>query len=72
MKQFFAGALPFYALAALAIITYLLLYRTNLVDLNAIVYSAVGSPYLPLFIFACIVIETDSPPSPGTCNLRVG
>jgi membrane protein DedA with SNARE-associated domain len=57
MKQFFAGAMPFYALAALATITYLLLYRTNFVDLNAIVYSAVGSPYFPLFIFTCIVIE---------------
>lgn len=61
MKQFLAGALPFYALAALAIIAYLLLYRTNVVDLNAIVYSAVGSPYFPLFIFTCILIEAIFP-----------
>jgi membrane protein DedA with SNARE-associated domain len=61
MKQFLAGALPFYVLAALAIVVYLILYRTNLVDLNAVVHGAVGSPYFPLFIFACILIEAIFP-----------
>ena len=61
MKQFLAGAVPFYVLASLAIIAYLILYRTNLVDLNAVVHDSVGSPYFPLFIFACILIETIFP-----------
>lgn len=57
MRRFLSGALPFYALAGLAMCMYLVLYKTNLFDLNAIVQDATGSPWFPVFMFACVLLE---------------
>ena len=61
MRRFLAGALPFYALAGLAMCTYLVLYRTNLFDLNALVQGATGSWWFPAFMFACVLLESVFP-----------
>ncbi|MDX3970778.1 MAG: hypothetical protein QHD01_29870 [Bradyrhizobium sp.] len=61
MRRFLAGALPFYALAGLAICMYLVLYRTNLFDLNAIVQGATGSSWFLVFMFACVLMESVFP-----------
>lgn len=37
---------------------YLVLYRTNLFDLNAIVQGATGSSWFPVFMFVCILAES--------------
>ncbi len=61
MRRFLSGALPFYALAGLAMCMYLVLYKTNLFDLNAIVQSATGSPWFPVFMFVCVLLESVFP-----------
>ena len=61
MRRFLSGALPFYALAGLAMCMYLVLYRTSLFDLNAIVHGAAGSAWFPAFIFACVLVEAVFP-----------
>jgi len=61
MRRFLSGALPFYALAGLAACMYLVLYRTNLFDLNAIVHSATGSSWFAAFMFVCVLAEAVFP-----------
>ncbi|MBW8857601.1 MAG: hypothetical protein JF604_25480, partial [Bradyrhizobium sp.] len=61
MRRFLSGALPFYALAGLAMCMYLVLYKTNLFDLNAIVQDATGSAWFPVFMFACVLLESVFP-----------
>lgn len=61
MRRFLSGALPFYALAGLAMCMYLVLYRTNLFDLNTIVQDATGSPWFPVFMFVCVLLESVFP-----------
>ncbi|AWL99482.1 hypothetical protein [Bradyrhizobium amphicarpaeae] len=61
MRRFLTGALPFYALAILAMCMYLVLYRTNLFDLNAIVQGATGSAWFPAFMFVCVLLEAVFP-----------
>ncbi|WP_063692504.1 hypothetical protein [Bradyrhizobium stylosanthis] len=61
MKRFLSGALPFYALAALAMCMYLVLYRTSLFDLNTIVQDATGSAWFPVFMFVCVLLESVFP-----------
>ncbi|PSO18758.1 hypothetical protein [Bradyrhizobium sp. MOS003] len=61
MRRFLTGALPFYALAGLAMCMYLVLYRTSLFDLNAIVHGATGSPWFPAFMFVCVLLEAVFP-----------
>lgn len=61
MRRFLSGALPFYALAGLAMCMYLVLYRTNLFDLNAIVQGASGSWWFPAFMFVCVLMESVFP-----------
>jgi membrane protein DedA with SNARE-associated domain len=53
--------LPFYALAGLAVCMYLVLYRTSLFDLNAIVHGATGSAWFPAFMFVCVLLEAVFP-----------
>ncbi|MFK4510226.1 hypothetical protein LPJ38_11715 [Bradyrhizobium daqingense] len=60
MRRFLSGALPFYALAGLAMCMYLVFYRTNLFDLNAIVQGATGSWFL-VFMFVCVLLESVFP-----------
>lgn len=60
-KRFLTGALPFYALAGLAMGVYLLLYKTSMLDMNAIVLGAAGSPWFPVFIFVCVLLESIFP-----------
>ena len=40
---------------------YLVLYKTNLFDLNAIVQDATGSSWFPVFIFVCVLLESVFP-----------
>lgn len=61
MRRFLSGALPFYALAGLAMCMYLVLYRTHLFDLNAIVQGATGSAWFPVFMFVCVLLESVFP-----------
>jgi membrane protein DedA with SNARE-associated domain len=61
MRRFLLGALPFYALAGLATCMYLVLYRTNLFDLNIIVREATGSSWFPVFVFVCVLLESIFP-----------
>ena len=61
MRRFLSGALPFYALAGLAMCMYLVLYRTNLFDLNAIVQGATGSSWFLVFMFVCVLLESIFP-----------
>jgi membrane protein DedA with SNARE-associated domain len=61
MRRFLSGALPFYALAGLAVCMYLVLYKTNLFDLNAIVQGANGSWWFPAFMFVCVLLESIFP-----------
>jgi len=61
MKRFLSGALPFYALAGLAMCMYLVLYRTSLFDLNTIVQDATGSAWFPVFMFVCVLLESIFP-----------
>ncbi|MDD1531582.1 hypothetical protein C7U92_30990 [Bradyrhizobium sp. WBOS7] len=61
MRRFLSGALPFYALAGLAVCMYLVLYRTSLFDLNAIVHGATGSAWFPAFMFVCVLLEAVFP-----------
>ncbi|MEW6150907.1 MAG: hypothetical protein AB1745_23225 [Pseudomonadota bacterium] len=61
MRRFLSGALPFYALAGLAVCMYLVLYKTNLFDLNAIVQGANGSWWFPAFMFVCVLLESVFP-----------
>ena len=61
MRRFLSGALPFYALAALAMCMYLVLYRTSLFDLNAIVQDATASWWFPAFMFICVLLESVFP-----------
>ncbi|WP_448034356.1 hypothetical protein [Bradyrhizobium liaoningense] len=61
MRRFLAGAAPFYALAGLAMCMYLVLYRTNLFDLNAIVQGATGSSWFLVFMFVCVLLESIFP-----------
>ncbi len=61
MKRFLSGALPFYALAGLAMCMYLVFYRTNLFDLNAIVRGATGSSWFLVFMFVCVLLESVFP-----------
>ncbi|MBB4376391.1 membrane protein DedA, SNARE-associated domain [Bradyrhizobium sp. Rc3b] len=61
MRRFLSGALPFYALAVLAMCMYLVLYRTNLFDLNAIVHGATGSSWFLVFMFVCVLLESVFP-----------
>ena len=61
MRQFLSGAFPFYALAGLAMCMYLVLYKTNLFDLNAIVQDATGWSWFPVFIFVCVLLESVFP-----------
>lgn len=39
---------------------YLVLYKTDLFDLNAIVEGATGSPWFPVFMFVCVLLESAS------------
>jgi len=61
MKRFLSGALPFYALAGLAMCMYLVLYKTDLFDLNAVVRGAIGSWWFPVFMFLCVLLESVFP-----------
>jgi membrane protein DedA with SNARE-associated domain len=61
MRRFLSGALPFYALAGLAMCMYLVLYRTNLFDLNTVVQDAAGSAWFPAFMFVCVLLESVFP-----------
>ncbi|MBR0994473.1 hypothetical protein JQ580_27520 [Bradyrhizobium japonicum] len=61
MRRFLTGALPFYALAGLAVGMYLVLYKTSLFDLNAIVHGATGSAWFPAFMFVCVLLEAVFP-----------
>lgn len=61
MRRFLSGALPFYALAGLAMCMYLVLYKTDLLDLNAIVQGATGSAWFPVFMFVCVLLESVFP-----------
>ncbi|MHC2625164.1 membrane protein DedA with SNARE-associated domain [Bradyrhizobium huanghuaihaiense] len=61
MKRFLSGALPFYALAGLAMCMYLVLYKTNVFDLNAVVQGAAGSAWFPVFMFVCVLLESVFP-----------
>ncbi|MBR0741905.1 hypothetical protein JQ581_33715 [Bradyrhizobium liaoningense] len=61
MRRFLSGALPFYALAGLAMCMYLVLYKTNLFDLNAIVQGATGSSWFLVFMFVCVLLESVFP-----------
>lgn len=61
MRGFLAGALPFYALAGLALCMYLVLYKLNLFDLNAIVQDATGSSWFLVFMFVCVLLESVFP-----------
>ncbi|MBR0965905.1 hypothetical protein JQ554_17055 [Bradyrhizobium diazoefficiens] len=61
MRRFLSGALPFYALAGLATCMYLVLYRTNLFDLNIIVREATGSSWFPVFVFVYVLLESIFP-----------
>ncbi|MDH6260604.1 hypothetical protein [Bradyrhizobium sp. BR13661] len=61
MRRFLSGALPFYALAGLAICMYLVLYRTDIFDLNSIVRDATGSAWFPVFMFVCVLLESVFP-----------
>lgn len=61
MRRFLSGALPFYALAGLAMCMYLVLYKTDLFDLNAIVQGATGSAWFPVFMFVCVLLESVFP-----------
>lgn len=60
MRRFLSGALPFYALAGLAMCMYLVLYKTDLFDLNAIVQGATGSAWFPVFMFVCVLLSRSS------------
>ena len=40
---------------------YLVLYRTSLFDLNAIVQDATGSAWFPVFMFVCVLLESIFP-----------
>lgn len=60
-KRFLTGALPFYALAGLAICVYLLLYKTDILDMNVIVRDAAASSWFPVFIFVCVLLESVFP-----------
>lgn len=40
---------------------YLVLYKTDLFDLNAIVEGATGSPWFPVFMFVCVLLESVFP-----------
>jgi membrane protein DedA with SNARE-associated domain len=60
-KRFLTGALPFYALAGLAMCVYLFLYKTNILDMNAIVLDAAASSWFPVFIFVCVLLESIFP-----------
>lgn len=40
---------------------YLVLYRTNLFDLNAIVQGATGSTWFLVFMFVCVLLESIFP-----------
>jgi hypothetical protein len=40
---------------------YLVLCRTSLLDLNAVVQSATGSPWFPAFMFVCVLLESVFP-----------
>jgi membrane protein DedA with SNARE-associated domain len=40
---------------------YLVLYRTNLFDLNIIVREATGSSWFPVFVFVCVLLESIFP-----------
>lgn len=40
---------------------YLVLYRTDLFDLNAIVQGATGSAWFPVFMFVCVLLESVFP-----------
>jgi membrane protein DedA with SNARE-associated domain len=59
MRRFLSGALPFYALAGLAMCMYLVLYKTDLFDLNAIVHDATASSWFPVFV--CVLLESVFP-----------
>lgn len=61
MRRFLSGAVPFYALAALATCIYLVMYKTALFDVNAIIHGATGSSWFLLFIFVCVLLETVFP-----------
>ncbi|MGY8711693.1 hypothetical protein RAD16_38665 [Bradyrhizobium sp. 18BD] len=61
MRRFLSGALPFYALAGLAMCMYLLMYKADLFDLNAVVQSATGSWWFPAFMFLCVLLESVFP-----------
>jgi hypothetical protein len=60
-KRFLTGALPFYALAGLAMCVYLLLYKTDILDMNVIVRDAAASSWFPVFIFVCVLLESVFP-----------
>lgn len=40
---------------------YLVLYKTDLFDLNAIVQGATGSAWFPVFMFVCVLLESVFP-----------
>ncbi|MGY4433876.1 hypothetical protein ACVWWO_006353 [Bradyrhizobium sp. F1.13.1] len=40
---------------------YLVLYKTDLFDLNAVVQDATGSSWFPVFIFVCVLLESVFP-----------
>src|SRR5690242_437923 len=61
MRRFLSGALPFYVLAGLAMCMYLVLYKTELFDLNAVVQGATGSWWFPVFMFGCVLLESVFP-----------
>jgi len=61
MRRFLSGALPFYALTGLAMCMYLVLYRTDIFDLNSIVQEATGSAWFPVFMFVCVLLESVFP-----------
>lgn len=61
MRRFLSGALPFYALAGLAMCMYLVLYKRDLFDLNAVVHGATGSSWFLVFMFVCVLLESVFP-----------